>query len=350
MLGLAILAQAPITLLLGSYLAVWVLIKNPRMHPRTGWLVAAAVIGIEFLAITDRLPWPHDLIADRGSVLFLPVGQLSWWRAACGAALMVGLGALVLPALASPTTRRIVVLGMAWSLVSRLEATTGELLYVETLRGSQTVLGSTVAYAVILAVLACSNVQRLLPIVVVVASLACLNAARTGEFLGAYGQMESLRTSLEDVAESATPDRPLVALSIPQSSSAVPFIQPGELFPLAEIPQFDRDVPCVGMGWVWENQPGSEALLFDVGPLRALGSQGAHLLSWPVEGPEWQVDRLETNGSLPQLTQERPGWFLAAQPVDPLSIEAIEVEVSGECSGGEISWLRHTGGGPQSCG
>ena len=42
---------------------------------------------------------------------------------------------------------------------------------------------------------------------------------------------------------------------------------------------------------------------------------------------------------LPALEQTKPGRFITAEAVNPWDVEAVEVEVSGVCSGGRLEWL-----------
>ncbi|MEE2887044.1 MAG: hypothetical protein VX951_06395 [Planctomycetota bacterium] len=313
-----------------------------------GVLLGGDSEGLESIQSNDIL---NNALA-KAELLVIPVGSSypPAYGEVFGYLCLAGLGLLVVPAFLRLTTAWVPLLLITW-IGLHFAPSYRLIVDTHTLSGSRLVIGATTVMAIGLAFLATRSrwpgITRL-----AIASLLCgltaLSIGRMTAFLRAYEDMRSLRADLNSAAAESKPSQPIGVVAINRAIDGVTFLNCNATFPLLEKPNNPTDKPLVSLGFVFQPVPASEHLLFDVGPWRALREMGATLFEWHrspnIIKPTVIVDRrtLTPPKPLPVLKRSTTGNgtdFLAKVPLDVWQIEALEIEVEGSCTGGDVDWL-----------
>lgn len=284
-------------------------------------------------------------------VLFAPANEVSAW-ASIPLILMLSTAAAL--AFVDGAKRRLLVIGGVWLVASLLPGM--PIAVFPHFLGSRVAYGATSCAAIVLSMLlaAPSRSDRAsawlrgafaVSFALTLPVLAAAARSRVQDYGQASDEMRALRADLAAVGADASAERPLAVVTILSNVPGIPFLNWNSVFPLGERPFTETDLPLVSLGFVWEALRGSEGLLHDASPMRALWEQGAKLLVWSSEQRSFLVTR---RGVSPNLALRAAGdgrrFLFEEGPVDPYCIEALELEVAGFSGRGTLRWLRARGG------
>ena len=172
--------------------------------------------------------------------------------------------------------------------------------------------------------------------------LLWVQVQRVYAYQKAFAVVRRVHEDISRLGAGASPEHPLAILSTPSSLDGVPILNPNAVFPLAEQPFQETDIPLVGLNFVTTRFDGSEDLYLDARPIRAMGRFGARLLEWNGEG--LVPVRVPPIPKRPVLRREGGGLLrIEGDPLSPFQIARLDLRFSQGGRGGStprrLSWL-----------